>query len=404
MVSRLYHFFTMAITPATASAISGGLGFTGGLIGSIFSGRQAQKNRELQYKMFQEANQFNADQATLAYQRSIDEWNRQFEITNEYNSPSAQFQRMLDAGLNPYTANIGSPLSSVSAPSSPSASSVAPPSNMPFTNPVSDFMMFAQQGLDSALKALQTTQSSVQFNDQNGLLSAQKRLADSDTAFSVDTLPLRVTATNEANRALQTEAIGRTLMATMTNSHIPEFFQSNLQQALSSYLISRNDIKLSDLDVKSKQLDYDYLDKSFYTRLDNAFEDLKIKKGQRKLIENDVEFCKRMAEAQLDVMSANAESSRAAATASRASAKASLAAARRSDEMLPFDKRESTYRSFVNREQGIHQRKENYWFAPSGRQQSWHDMNGPWYLPNTWAAHLLNGIYNASEIIPFKPR
>lgn len=394
----------MPITPATASAISGGLGFSGGLLGSILSGRQAKKNRELQYKMFQEANQFNADQATLAYQRSIDEWNRQFEITTNYNSPDAQFQRMLDAGLNPYTANIGSPMTSVSAPSSPSASSVAPPSNMPYTNPVSDFMMFAQQGLDSALKALQTTQSSVQFNDQNGLLSAQKRLADSDSAFSVDTLPLRVTATNEANRALQSEAIGRTLMASMTNSHIPEFFQADLQKALSSYLISRNDIKLSDLDVKSKQLDYDYLDKSFYTRLDDAFEDLKIKKGQRKLIENDVDFCKRMAEAQLDVMSANVANAYASAESSRAAAKASLAAAHRSDVMLPFDMRESTYRSFVNREQGIHQRKENYWFTPSGRQQSWHDMKGPWYSPNTWAAYLLNGLYGASEVVPIRPR
>lgn len=392
----------MPITPATSAAISAGIGATGGLLGSIISARQAKKNRELQYKMFQEANQFNADQATLAYQRSIDEWNRQYDITTEYNSPSAQFQRMLDAGLNPYTASIDSSMSSPSVPSSSSASSVSPPSNMPFTNPISDFMSFAQQGLDSALKALQTTQSSVQFNDQNGLLSAQKRLADSDAVFSVDTLPLRVTATNEANRALQTEAIGRTLMATMTNSHIPEFFQSKLQQAISSYLISRNDIKLSDLDVKSKQLDYDYLDKTFYSRLDSAFEDLKIKKGQRKLIENDVEFCKRMAEAQLEVMSANSESARASAEASRASAEFSRAAARRSDAMLPFDMRESNYRSFVNREQGLYTQKQNNWFAPTGRQQAWRGMKGTWYSPNTWSSYLLNGIFGAMEASPFR--
>lgn len=392
----------MPITPATSAVISAGIGTTGGILGSIVSANQARKNRALQYKMFREANQFNADQATLAYQRSIDEWNRQFDITNEYNSPSAQFQRMLDAGLNPYTASIDSSLSSPSVPSSSSASSVSPPQNMPFTNPVADFMTFAQQGLDSALKALETTQSSVQFNDQNGLLSAQKRLADSDSAFSVDTLPLRVTATNEANRALQSEAIGRTLMATMKNSHIPEFFQADLQTALSSYLISRNDIKLSDLDVKSKQLDYDYLDKSFYSRLDSVYEDLKIKKGQRKLIENDVDFCKRMAEAQLDVMSANAENARASAVNSLASAESSRAATHRLNVLLPFEMRESTYRSFLNREQGIHQRKENYWFAPTGRQQAWKAMQGKWYSPNTWSAYLMNGLYGAMEASPFK--
>lgn len=80
----------MGLTEAGASVLSAGLGFVGNLGGSVagglFSANQAKKNRAFQERMYKQQ-----------YQDSIDFWKMQ----NEYNLPSAQLQRLKDAGLNP---------------------------------------------------------------------------------------------------------------------------------------------------------------------------------------------------------------------------------------------------------------------------------------------------------------
>lgn len=49
------------------------------------------------YTMNKKNRQFAREQSNLAWERSQEMWN----MTNAYNSPSAQMQRMIDAGLNP---------------------------------------------------------------------------------------------------------------------------------------------------------------------------------------------------------------------------------------------------------------------------------------------------------------
>ena len=97
-----------------SAAISAGSNLLGGILGKKSNDaanktnlRIARETNALNYKMFQEQNDYNRDM-----------WN----LNNEYNSPSAQVQRALAAGLNPYF-NLGD-LVSASSSSAPTSTSL----------------------------------------------------------------------------------------------------------------------------------------------------------------------------------------------------------------------------------------------------------------------------------------
>ena len=64
----------------------------------------------------------NRQDATTAYNRSIEMWN----MNNAYNDPSAQMERLKQAGLNPNLVYGGGATTTASAPSAPQASSATP--------------------------------------------------------------------------------------------------------------------------------------------------------------------------------------------------------------------------------------------------------------------------------------
>lgn len=76
----------MSLSAAAGSVISAGIGALGSLFGTGVNSREAQKDREFQERMYKQQ-----------YQDSIDFWKMQ----NEYNLPSAQLDRLKQAGLNP---------------------------------------------------------------------------------------------------------------------------------------------------------------------------------------------------------------------------------------------------------------------------------------------------------------
>lgn len=69
--------------------------------------------------MYKKQRADNRQDATTAYQRSIDMWN----MNNAYNDPSAQMERLKQAGLNPNMVYGGGATTTASAPSAPQASS-----------------------------------------------------------------------------------------------------------------------------------------------------------------------------------------------------------------------------------------------------------------------------------------
>lgn len=77
---------SFASTLNPTSIAGGALNLIGGLLDRGFERREAQKQRDWNEAMMEKQNQW-----------SLEQWN----MTNEYNTPAAQRQRLLDAGLNP---------------------------------------------------------------------------------------------------------------------------------------------------------------------------------------------------------------------------------------------------------------------------------------------------------------
>ena len=133
---RFYPLRKQGLETGTAIALSGGLGLAGSLFGSAANSESASENLEAQREENQKNRAFNAQQAELARQYATrereaqqqyqsQEWQRQFEAQNAYNSPAAQSQRLKSAGINPAVYFTGSQVAqggntSVSAPSTPS--------------------------------------------------------------------------------------------------------------------------------------------------------------------------------------------------------------------------------------------------------------------------------------------
>lgn len=103
---------------------------------------QAQAAIQAGVNVGQSRNQrkWSSQEAEKAYQRQIEMWNRSvaqeqamFDRNNKYNSPAAQRQRLIDAGLNPAVimqqgvTHSGGSSMSPSAPSAPQASPVQAP-------------------------------------------------------------------------------------------------------------------------------------------------------------------------------------------------------------------------------------------------------------------------------------
>lgn len=131
-----------AVTPAGA-AVS-----IGSSLYNLFTNNSRNKeNMRFQSQENEKNRAFNREMAELAYQRNLEQWQRE----NEYNSPSAVRQRLSDAGLNPdliYGNGAGNMSSATSPQMLPATSSNGvSPSSSPAPsvgNPASDALTMAQ--------------------------------------------------------------------------------------------------------------------------------------------------------------------------------------------------------------------------------------------------------------------
>ncbi|UPW41703.1 DNA pilot protein [Peromfec virus RodF8_14] len=79
------------------SWITGLGGLASGVANSFLQNSQSNKALKAQQEENEKNRQYNAAQAQLAYQRSVQQWHRE----NQYNSPSSVMARYRNAGLNP---------------------------------------------------------------------------------------------------------------------------------------------------------------------------------------------------------------------------------------------------------------------------------------------------------------
>lgn len=115
-------------------------GMIGSVFGSSLSARSQRKANEMNLKINQMNNEFNAKEAEKARAFQVDMWNKE----NAYNTPTAQRERMEQAGYNAYMnpADAGS----ASGMSSTTAASAASPAVMQAT----DFSSLGEIGVNLA--------------------------------------------------------------------------------------------------------------------------------------------------------------------------------------------------------------------------------------------------------------
>lgn len=89
------------------SGFNGLNGLLGGFLGASYASKEAQKNRD-----------FQSAEAEKARKWQSNEWTRQFNLTNQFNSPSEQMKRFAMAGLNPNLI-YGSIVNGSASPSTP---------------------------------------------------------------------------------------------------------------------------------------------------------------------------------------------------------------------------------------------------------------------------------------------
>lgn len=79
------------------SIVQAGSGLLGSVIGGIFGAQQQKREFQNAKELAALNNKYAEQAATTAYERQIEQWNRE----NEYNTPAAQRARFEEAGLNP---------------------------------------------------------------------------------------------------------------------------------------------------------------------------------------------------------------------------------------------------------------------------------------------------------------
>lgn len=104
------------------SVVSGGVGgVAGAVVNGISNAIGARRNYKYNLKLQQQSQQFNAQEA----QKNRDFQKQMFDETNQWNSASAQVQRLREAGLNPYLMMNGGDAGTATSPQGAQASSSA---------------------------------------------------------------------------------------------------------------------------------------------------------------------------------------------------------------------------------------------------------------------------------------
>lgn len=104
------------------SIVSSGVGgVAGAVVNGISNAIGARRNYKYNLKLQQQSQQFNAQEA----QKNRDFQKQMFDETNQWNSASAQVQRLREAGLNPYLMMNGGDAGTATSPQGAQASSSA---------------------------------------------------------------------------------------------------------------------------------------------------------------------------------------------------------------------------------------------------------------------------------------
>lgn len=228
---------------AIAPLVAGGLIAAGGSLlgGAISSSGQSS------------ANQTNMDIAQMQNAWNLEQWNRE----NEYNTPSAQVQRLQDAGLNP-ALMYGSGAVSNTAASSPRAAAAT------VQNASTGYAQGLSQATGMAMQVIMNQQEISKMQAQSELAKSQSDLARMNTNVGTvrSGLYAAQTAQTYSNIDVNSARISNLMSQTslneareigqrITNANLPENYR--LQQELRQTAISLNNEQLRSISVRLAQ-------------------------------------------------------------------------------------------------------------------------------------------------------
>lgn len=237
---------------------------------------QAQREtNEMNYKIWQEQQQHNVDMFDMQNQANIRNWQMQhnaslqdWQLQNEYNTASAQRQRLEDAGLNPYLMMQGGNAGvAQSQPNMPNMSGAqATPANAPamqaphptaFVDPISTALNQMQQTLVSSSQALKNIVDSGDVGRKNPVVienigaDTGKKVAETGKAEAEAGKAIADTAKSEAETR---ESVSRTELNNISKYWQPKLLAQDLiskdranQASFWSNNILRNQSLISDL-------------------------------------------------------------------------------------------------------------------------------------------------------------
>ncbi len=377
-----------------------------GAANAVMSGKTDKKTRKLNYRMFTEGNQFNAEQNQLARDYNTQMWN----LNNEYNTPANQMARFEAAGINPYNAFSQIQSGNGQQSSAPgAASSVAAPS-MPFHNPIDQYISGLSSSLDNALKVISVdresklTPSIVKKSENEA--RGSKGTADSALAQGIKDQndlvnePSRVAANANLYQSQMHEFAFNSQKYVLLGQGVSEIVANELAQMRSNTQIMQLQAEGMGYDNKQKYAIAKFAEATEKAKLDTLVQQGELTKAQAENIRKQNSWFEKITMAQLANYAAQTAAAYGSADASHAAAGLSRAKTATENTL-----RRARGGYFNEQYRGLKLQNDNY--APDFTSWTYHNNRDFWTAKGYGevGAGIVGRMFNGStDDTPNKPR
>ena len=337
-------------------------------------------------------NQANIDYSWKALNTQNDFNIQQWERQNAYNDPSAQMQRYLNAGLNPW--NSSNSVGSGEADSLTSAQ-YSPPNMIPMQQPnqsrVGTILDSVQTALDGGLKVLDILKGGNTLSDTIKGTNALNQGYVLDTQFNRDTIKARTAASNQVYKAQEyTAANEAAYQLALSKYDMNEKAATTFSNWVTSRQIARQKLEnmVDQHLINSKVLDW--YDKDHEASFEKQMASAGVDRQQIKRMEKELPFVVDYIKAQIDEFKARAESEHENAVDLR--------------ETRWSRNNQMNMNAFNMQQQGYYNRKQWQNFAPSPQDMpflfgsgKYGDKIPSWQRP-FW--NFINGMQIGRTLLP----
>lgn len=348
-------------------------------------------NRNYQNKMLKKQQAWSEKMAAQQNQWNIEQWQRE----NEYNAPVNQMARYEAAGINPYNAVASGQVGSGSASSLQSATPnnvSAPPYADAFRNPMSDFYSGLSSSLDNALKVISVDKGKEDVRGAKGL--ADKNVAEGIKAQNdLVNEPSRVAANYNLYQSQMHEFAFNSQKYALLGQGVPEIVANELAQMRSNTQIMQLQAEGMGFDNKQKYAIAKFAEATEKAKLDQLVQQGELTKAQAENMRKQNSWFEKITMAQLANYAASTAAAYGAADASHAAAGYSRA------ETATENTLRRARGGQVNEQYRNLKLNNDYYFADP-KKRAYRDMQGKWYNPNTWAAHVMDAAFSLTPFIP----